>query len=112
MKNEILDDGIILSRNIKLLLEKHGMTSMDIARRVEVSPSMLGLILKNKTKPTITTVAKIASAFNVAPWYLMCPHFNPDVDSVQLGAIIELISSNISPEARAAILAFAEYQAR
>jgi len=100
-----------VSANLKVLMSKHEMKAMDLARKVDISPSMVGLILKDKTNPSTETLLKLAGMFDIDPSYLLCRHFNEQVQQVEVDRLLEaFLSPALDDNQRGSIAQFAEFQ--
>ena len=63
--------------NIFTLIEKHGMQQKDLAKEINISPSVFSDWKKGRIKPSIDVLAKIADYFNVSTDYLLGKTDNP-----------------------------------
>ena len=61
---------------IKALREKHNLTQTELAKYLEVSPSIIGMYEQGRRRPSFEMLEAIADYFNVSLDYLMCKDKN------------------------------------
>lgn len=110
-----------IARNIRLLMNEHGMSQAALGRKAGVAQTLLSALLSREDgigikNPQSSTVDKIADAFGVQPWKLLVP--GADLSFLQDGSVETLIDhfTSCGAEGRRSILRTAEnevrYQAR
>lgn len=102
----------ILSRNLRLLQERSGLSNKEIARRAKVADGTIGGILRCSHMPGIDKVAKIARAFGLNTYHLLMPDFDPDL--LQSGKFDKFYSTYLKADdtGRRVLDTNAEYVAR
>lgn len=63
----MINNKIILGKNIKLLREKLGLTQEEFSEKVKLAPQTISLIEAGKYFTTADTLDKICNAFNIPP---------------------------------------------
>jgi XRE family transcriptional regulator, regulator of sulfur utilization len=66
-----------ICRNIRTLRKRRGLSLTELSRLTGVAASNLSSIELGKTSPTVSTLTKIAAAFNVRPGSLLDGEINP-----------------------------------
>lgn len=56
----------MLNENIKLYMKNKGITSKELAKKVNVSPTHISYILNNKRYPSVDLLERIADALDVS----------------------------------------------
>lgn len=81
----------MLGTRIKLLREKLGLKQEDLAKKLSVSPSAIGMYERNLREPNNELILKIANFFNVSVDYLLGksdirnPEIEIDKDKINIG---------------------------
>lgn len=75
-----LDVKRVLWENVSALMDKHygGENLTRLARETKCGPGTATRIKERKTSVGIDVLTKIASAFQLQPWQLLVPGFDPD----------------------------------
>lgn len=68
----------ILSRNLRFLMDQHGMVERDFETKAKVAQKTVNLILNKNSAATIDTMERIASMFRLEVWQLIDPRL-PDL---------------------------------
>ena len=76
------------ARNLRRAMEANSYNAMDVARLALVSPSMLTLILKETSNPSIATADIIAAAFGYEGWWMSAPTFDPAISQAHINALL------------------------
>ena len=61
------------SEKLKKLRGRAGLTQAEIARRLEISPSAVGMYEQGRREPDMEIIGKLCELFHVSPTYLMSP---------------------------------------
>ena len=100
-----------ISKNIQLLLDSRGMSAMDLAREIKISPSTLTNLKKGRNI-SIEKLALIAGFFGYAPWVLVFPGLNADISQDQYDEIMSaFVNSNLNDNSRGSVIAYCRFQA-
>lgn len=100
-------------RNFRLLLEYTGDRPMDVARKIMISPSGIGKLLRGEQSPTLRTVSLLASAYDMPPHWLCSPHFNPAASPAIVLEMDEATASILPNSSKARdLIQYAEFIAR
>ena len=81
----------MLGTRIKLLREELGLKQEDLAKKLSVSPSAIGMYERNLREPNNELILKIANFFNVSVDYLLGksdirnPEIEIDKDKINIG---------------------------
>ena len=81
----------MLGTRIKLLREELGLKQEDLAKKLSVSPSAIGMYERNLREPNNELILKIANFFNVSVDYLLGksdirnPEIERDKDKIKIG---------------------------
>ena len=84
----------MLGTRIKLLREELGLKQEDLAKKLSVSPSAIGMYERNLREPNNELILKIANFFNVSVDYLLGksdirnPEIEIDKDKINIGLSI------------------------
>lgn len=57
---------MIVGKSIQIALVKQDMTRADLVSKAKVTNSYLSRVIKNQVSPTIVTVERLASAFDMS----------------------------------------------
>lgn len=114
MESKNKDSAVnIFAKNLKAVMDYHHMRPMDLARRIEISPSGVGKLLKQQQFPTLKTITLICEAYGIEPYWLCSPFFRPDIDQKLIDRMLEDFSDpSIGNDAREEIIRFAEFSIR
>ena len=99
----------LFAANLRRAMDLNSMNAMNIARKANVSPSMITIILKETGNPSISTVDIIAEAFGFEGWWMCSPYFNPGISQREINELFATLTE--SGETIKATVAFAKYQA-
>ncbi len=82
-----------METRIKELLEKKGMSSAELSRRIDVTKATVSNLITGKTSPSVETLMRIAEVLEVPFWQLftspddiidrkqhVCPHCGKPID--------------------------------
>ena len=61
----------MLGARIAMLRKQHGLSQQDLARRLEISPSTIGMYEQGRREPACQTIISLADIFQVSVDYLM-----------------------------------------
>ena len=101
----------VISANIQKLLDSRSMSAMDLARKVEISPSTL-TNLKRGANISVDKLSMIAEYFGYEGWVLTCPTFSSDGSQEQYNRLLEVFSdSDLDANSRENCIAFCVFQA-
>lgn len=70
----------ILIENLNGLMRARKMKVPELAELSGVSLRMVRFVLKSERMPTIETINRLASAFQLSSWQLLMPNFHKQVD--------------------------------
>lgn len=76
----------MLGENIKTFMKNNGITSKELAERVNVSPTHISYILNNKRDPSVDLLEKIAEVLevSVSQFYLESEEINKNKPEIQV----------------------------
>lgn len=86
-----------LGGKIKELREKKGISQKELGEAIEVSDVMVSMYEQDKKKPSLPTVIKLASYFNVTSDFLLGRN-NTDISSIYLSLAKEAEANGIDPD--------------
>lgn len=96
--------------NIRKLLESNDMSAMDLARKVEISPSTL-TNLKKGGNISVDKVSLIAKHFHYEPWVLVCTNFSTAISQSQYNELLEVFASpNLTDAERSSVIDYCRFQ--
>lgn len=91
---------VTLATNLRLLMDAHGMSQMDLYRASKVPQRTISNMLSGKHSCSLESVNAVAGVFGLNGWHIIMP--NLPADLVGSTSIAELVSAYIdaSPEDR------------
>ena len=85
----------MLHKQIELLRRKNGWSQAELARRLHISPSSVGMYEQGRREPSISMLLALSKEFGVTIDYLVTGHICSITDS-QIGKQAEGILETIS----------------
>ena len=85
----------MLHKQIELLRRKNGWSQAELARRLHISPSSVGMYEQGRREPSISMLLALSKEFGVTIDYLVTGHICPITDS-RIGKQAEEILETIS----------------
>ena len=85
----------MLHKQIELLRRKNGWSQAELARRLHISPSSVGMYEQGRREPSISMLLALSKEFGVTIDYLVTGHICSITDS-QIGKQAEEILETIS----------------
>lgn len=71
MKNRQKEGMLVLGKRIALLRRMMGITQMQLANRLHVSPSTVGMYEQGRRSPSIDILTQLSKEFNISLDYLL-----------------------------------------
>lgn len=72
----------IFAANLKLLLERHGLSQTAYADMIGVDRASVTNWIHAARSPHISDLPKLAAPFNISPWIMLSPNMSEAIDKV------------------------------
>jgi transcriptional regulator with XRE-family HTH domain len=108
MSRDVVPPAYRYARNLKILLELHGMTVAEVAKKANVIPKQVYNLLNVSHDPRVKGLEKVANAFGLTTWQMLA--FDMTDRPAENRQILELLESFAMADesGRATILRVAE----
>lgn len=86
----------VLSKQIESLRRRKGLSQTELAQRLHISPSAIGMYEQGRREPSIEILVALSEEFGVSIDYLITGHLGSTTDlqiSVQTENILEMLSA-------------------
>lgn len=100
-----------VARNLKALMERHGMTQTTLAKKSGVSQRHISSILNGETECGTEKANKLARVFGLQGWQLQMPNIPDDLLDSDLILKVVKAMADATPEGRDLIAKNAEREA-
>lgn len=88
-----------LGSKIRQLRKKAGMTQSELARRLEISPSAVGMYEQGRREPDNQTLLKLCAVFDVSSDYLLShPETDPNSGSVEVAEVFDEFTRRLTQQ--------------
>jgi transcriptional regulator with XRE-family HTH domain len=113
MKGTAITTTQAISRNLKTLLDRHGLSHNQLAKKAGVSQSYVSAIVKEDGKPvSVEVLDKLAKPFGLQGWQLAMPNLPPDLLESDLISKVVRGLADANDEGRTLIARTVEREAR
>lgn len=103
---------LTLAKNLKLLLERTGMSAPEVALKAGVDRKTVNNQINGRYDPRLEQVQAVAEVFGCNNWDLLNPAFNPDVSKNHKLQQLEELYALADESGRENILRVAEMAAK
>lgn len=80
-----------IGERIKYVRESKGLTQVELAQALHISPSFMNRLEKGSSKPSLDYICSIAHALNVPPQNLLCDLFEYPEEQTTVEKIKNLV---------------------